>query len=209
SAPHADSRGIDFDANGNLIEGDDGGVYRRTNPSSSSGDWFSISGTLQITEVYSVAYDPVSHIIFGGAQDNGTSRQSNETPTTWRAVRGGDGGDVAVDPYTLASSNQSIRYLSFQSLGNLERVVYDANNGLVSRTSLFSKDMNGADIFPLGFTPTFFIPIEVNAVQPTAAELAANKSTRLVIGANTVFEADDAGVAAPGAVNWNQVPTAP
>ena len=32
-----------FDAGGNLIETDDGGVYRRTSPRSNTGDWFGIS----------------------------------------------------------------------------------------------------------------------------------------------------------------------
>ncbi len=33
SAPHADSRELVFDARGNLLEGDDGGIYRLSNPS--------------------------------------------------------------------------------------------------------------------------------------------------------------------------------
>ncbi len=37
SGPHADSRRMVFDANGDIIEGDDGGVYRRDNPTSNAG----------------------------------------------------------------------------------------------------------------------------------------------------------------------------
>ena len=37
SSPHADSRDMTFDANGNIIEVDDGGIYRRTNPQSNVG----------------------------------------------------------------------------------------------------------------------------------------------------------------------------
>ena len=42
TAPHADSRDLAFDANGSLLESDDGGVYRRTNPTGAgswSGSW--------------------------------------------------------------------------------------------------------------------------------------------------------------------------
>ena len=46
SSPHADSREMVFDANGNLIEVDDGGIYRRTNPTS-IGDWHDESMMLQ------------------------------------------------------------------------------------------------------------------------------------------------------------------
>lgn len=34
-----------FDASGNIIEVDDGGIYRRTNPANNTGDWFSIVTT--------------------------------------------------------------------------------------------------------------------------------------------------------------------
>ena len=39
---------------GLLIEGDDGGVYRRTNPRSNDGDWFSMNGDIQTTEFHAV-----------------------------------------------------------------------------------------------------------------------------------------------------------
>src|SRR5439155_5627805 len=39
SAPHADSRKMVFDANGDILEGDDGGIYRRTSPRTTTGDW--------------------------------------------------------------------------------------------------------------------------------------------------------------------------
>ena len=32
TAPHADSRAMAFDAANHLIEGDDGGIYKQTNP---------------------------------------------------------------------------------------------------------------------------------------------------------------------------------
>jgi hypothetical protein len=46
SAPHADSRDMAFAANGDLIEVDDGGIYRRTDPQTNTGDWFSMNGDL-------------------------------------------------------------------------------------------------------------------------------------------------------------------
>ncbi len=44
SAPHADSREMVFDAGGNLVEVDDGGIYIRTSPTDNTGDWFSRNG---------------------------------------------------------------------------------------------------------------------------------------------------------------------
>src|SRR5262249_33103915 len=106
SAPHADSREMVVAANGDLIEVDDGGVYRRTRPQNNTGDWFSINGDIQTTEFHDVAYDAISNtILIGGAQDTGTPQQTTPGSTTWRSVSTADGGDVAVDNISLRDSN--------------------------------------------------------------------------------------------------------
>ncbi|EMI18271.1 BNR repeat-containing protein, partial [Rhodopirellula maiorica SM1] len=56
TAPHADSREMVFDANGNLVEVDDGGIYMRTSPRDRFGDWFSKAGTLGVVEFHDVGY---------------------------------------------------------------------------------------------------------------------------------------------------------
>jgi Big-like domain-containing protein len=127
SAPHAGSRDMVIDASGDLIEVDEGGVYRRTSPQNNTGDWVSINGDIQTTELHDVAYDTNSNIILGGAQGAGSSQQITTDSTTWRSVSGGDGGDVAVDNITLAASNQSIRYSSSVDMG-FRRETYDADN---------------------------------------------------------------------------------
>jgi hypothetical protein len=53
------------DANSDLIEVDDGGVYRRASPLNNTGDWFSINGDLQTTELHDVAYDINSIPVLG------------------------------------------------------------------------------------------------------------------------------------------------
>src|SRR5262249_6554956 len=108
SAPHADSREMVFEANGNLLETDDGGVYRRTSPQNNTGDWFSINGNLRSTELHDIAYDANSNIIIGGAQDTGTPEQNMTGNITWRSVQTGDGGDVSVDDTSVAG--QSTRF---------------------------------------------------------------------------------------------------
>jgi hypothetical protein len=177
SSPHADSREMVIDAGGDLIEVDDGGIYRRTKPRDNTGDWFSINGNIQTTEFHDVAYDTISNtILLGGAQDNGTSAQITMGSKTWRLISGGDGGDVAVDNITLAASNQSIRYFSSQNLGGFSRQIYDANNNNVgnpvSLASIPEPDRQ------------FVTPVELNAINPM----------RLVIGgSNHVYESFDQG----------------
>ena len=119
SAPHADSREMVFDANGDLIQVDDGGIYRRTSPEDNTGDWFSLNSDIQVTEFHDIAYDTVSNIIIGGAQDTGTPQQIIPGGTTWDSISTADGGDVAVDASSLAG--MSIRYSSRQILIGLPR----------------------------------------------------------------------------------------
>lgn len=59
SAPHSDARNFWWDAtNSDLLLTNDGGVYRRTNPTiPASGKWVSLSGDLAITEAMQVGYD--------------------------------------------------------------------------------------------------------------------------------------------------------
>lgn len=178
SSPHADSRDMAFDAAGNLIEGDDGGVYRRTNPRSNTGDWFSINGNLQITEQHDLAYDPVTDILMSGNQDTGTTEQSVSGSLMWRSVSQGDGGDVAVDP--LAIAGQSIRYSSFQNLGNFRGQIFNAANALQSTfVPALTVSGNGAAL-----QVRFVTPVVTNSVV----------GDRLLIGGgNSLYESTNRG----------------
>jgi hypothetical protein len=194
SSPHADSRKLVVDAGGDLLNVNDGGVYRRTSPQNNTGDWFSINGDIQTAEFHDVAYDTISNaIILGGAQDNGNPQEITPGSTTWRSVSSGDGdgGDVAVDNITLASNNQSIRYSSSQNLMGFRRQTYDAANNLVSTVFPALTVLNGG----VALQAQFVTPIELNAITPT----------RLVIGgSNAVYESLDQGstitqITGPGA----------
>lgn len=178
SAPHADSREMVFDASGDLIQVDDGGVYRRTAPRSDSGDWFSVIGDLQVTEIHDIAYDHVQNVLISGNQDTGTTQQSSAGDAVWTSIHTGDGGDVAVDEITLAASNQTIRYSSFQSLGWLRRRTYDAAGNLVSQVFPGLTVAGGGA--PLD--PAFRTPVELNAVDPTQL---------IVQGRNSTYESSD------------------
>ena len=178
SSPHADSRDMAFDANGNLIEVDDGGVYRRTSPQDNTGDWYSINSNLQITEYHDIAYDSNSNVIIGGAQDTGTSYQLSPGSAVYGSISTADGGDVAVDD--ISSPGQSIRYSSYQNLGAFLRSTWDASNNLINAVYPALTVTGGG----AALVPQFYTPIELNAIDPT----------RLIIGgANSVYESLDQG----------------
>src|SRR5262245_8129768 len=70
TAPHADSRDMAFDANGNIIEVDDGGVFRFSFDSFLFFDtWSNLNRNLEVAQFYSATYDHLENVIFGGTQD--------------------------------------------------------------------------------------------------------------------------------------------
>src|SRR5262249_47605978 len=160
SAPHADSRSMAFDAAGNLIETDDGGIYRRTNPRNNSGDWFSMNGNLQVTELHSSAYDTNARIIIGGAQDNGAAQQPGTGSANWAQLFQGDGAVVATRPSGTAGI--WVRYSSYVNLGEPRlRQTYDASNVLQS-DQRFALTVHSAQ--PMN--PGCNAPLRTNAVDP-------------------------------------------
>ncbi len=177
SSPHADSRRMVFDAAGNIIEGDDGGVYRRTNPRT-SGDWFSVNGNLRVTEMHDVAWDGVSNMIVSGNQDTGTSEQTTVGATTWTQVSQGDGGDVAIDD--VSSVTQSTRYTSFQNLGTLRRRTMNTS-GVSTLTAFPALTVLAGGP---AFQGQFATPVEINQVDQTRV---------LIGGFNDLYESLDRG----------------
>jgi photosystem II stability/assembly factor-like uncharacterized protein len=177
TSPHADSRTMRAAANGDLIEGDDGGVFRRTQPRTNAGDWASLNGNLQVTEFHAVAWDANAKAVIGGAQDVGTPEQPKSAATRWQNFSNGDGGVVAVD--AVSSKGFSTRYTSYYGLNTFRRSVYDAKGQLQSSVFVGLQVDGGGQL-----TPQFYTPIRLNAVDPT----------RLVIGANdAVYESFDQG----------------
>jgi hypothetical protein len=130
TAPHADSRAMAFDASGNLLHADDGGIYQLIDPDNEAGvrRWIAVNGDIRAIELHSVAYDPLSNIVFGGTQDNGTPIQTAPGEITWVQLRGGDGGNVAVDSDQTSHPGTTIRYTSSQFFGFFNRTTWNAAN---------------------------------------------------------------------------------
>lgn len=178
SAPHADSRELTFDSRGDLIETNDGGIYKRTSPRSNTGDWFSLNGDLQTAETHDVAYDTLSDVAFGGNQDTGVPVQNIPDQVTWSSLLTADGGDAAVD--TGSIPNTSVRFTSNQNLGNFNRTFWDKNNTFLGFAFPALTLVGG------GPNPTrqFITPVATNAIN----------GARIVIGAaNGVYESFDRG----------------
>jgi hypothetical protein len=60
--------------------------------------WTSKNNGYQVTQFWHGAIYPDGNSFFGGTQDNGTLRGSVGAPDAWDAIKGGDGGYVALNP---------------------------------------------------------------------------------------------------------------
>lgn len=127
TAPHADSRDMVFDANGNILESDDGGIYRLLNPNAAGRTWVPVTGNIRVTQFNTnIDYDQLNNTIMGGAQDTGTPEQVSGF--TWRDVSQADGGFVAVDNNQIVHPGTTIHYSSSQLLGGFTRTTLDNAN---------------------------------------------------------------------------------
>ena len=183
SSPHADSRDMDFDANGDLIEGDDGGVYKQNSPADATGDWTSLNGNLNIAEAHSMDWDALSNAAIIGLQDNGVTEQLNPGSVTWTNVRRGDGGDVVVDDSNAAIST---RFLSTQNLGGFRLRQYNTASSFQAGSQIIIALTNTATGNSITTTDGF--PF----VTPTV--LNSQNGQRLLIASNqALYESLDQG----------------
>ncbi|KAL3793965.1 hypothetical protein HJC23_009448 [Cyclotella cryptica] len=111
SAPHSDSRDMELRADGAILEGNDGGITVRTEPSSNTGDWFSLCGNMQVFESHTLAYEPVLKSVLFGNQDNGVVVGQLGREGSFHQIGTGDGGVVMVD----YNSNQDSIFLYFSA----------------------------------------------------------------------------------------------
>jgi hypothetical protein len=190
TSPHEDSRALAFDDNGNLLYASDGGVYRLSQPNNAAArQWRFISAGLNDVEFHNVAFDPLSNVIIGGTQDNGTPIQGKPGNSLWDASNTplGDGGFVAVDANQTVHPGTSIRYCSTQYLYEFSRSTWDAKNNFLGSSPIGLQIVAGPDagqtLSYLNPYMQFYNPIVLNTVDPT----------RLLIGTATLYESFDQG----------------
>ncbi|MEX0676640.1 MAG: ubiquitin-activating E1 FCCH domain-containing protein [Pirellulales bacterium] len=175
TSPHADSRDFAF-VGASLLNANDGGLCFINNPRDArNNSWQSLQGSgttgIGAMEMHNISYDNRFNVLWGGAQDNGTSGQSAPNNLVWRLYAGGDGGDVAVDSVTRAPAGKTIRYVSSQGLINFSAYVFDTATNDASHVALLPAA--GLE----GLAPSFITPIELNALAPPSGQ-----SKRLVVG---------------------------
>jgi hypothetical protein len=143
-------------------------------PQSNMGDWYSINGDLQVTEMHSIVYDPITQLITAGTQDNGTIQQENPNSMTWSEILSGDGGKVCID--TLVIPGLSVLYFSAQYLLEFQRKTYNSSKNIINQHTVTLTNPN--------FKPQMYTPIQTNSVVGGRLLLA---------GEGSVYESLDKG----------------
>jgi hypothetical protein len=165
---HSDSHAMAFDANGKLLEGDDGGIFQLANPTVRSIQWNDLNTNLQITQYIGVALHPTSpNIAFGGSQDNGTSEFTGSLG--WSMSIGGDGGYVRID-----STNPNTTYHTYY-YGNYPFLERSDNSGLT-----WLPKVNGINTADPG---NFYVPYVMDP----------SNSSRLLLGTDNLYETTNKG----------------
>jgi photosystem II stability/assembly factor-like uncharacterized protein len=165
NGPHTDHHAFAFDANGHLLDGNDGGIWRLDNPARAALHWTDLNANLQLTQYIGIALNPTDPTIaYGGSQDNGTSKFTGSA--AWTLVRLGDGGFVRVDP-----ANPGTVYHEFFNI-DLER----SDDGGVSWAQK-STGINHSD------PSNTYLPYVMGPVN----------SQRLLLGTNRVYETTNRG----------------
>src|SRR5215472_9551226 len=167
--PHADHHGLDFDANGKLLDGDDGGIYRLDNPTEPT--WTNLNGNQNTIQFEGIGLDPTNPlIVIGGSQDNGTELYTGTL--VWIETEGGDGGRATFSPTNSMRAYHQIPTGSFGA--NFFRRSDDGGIMWVTKTTGIVADQN---------VQNFYAPF---AVDP-------GNGDRVLYGTNRVWETTTAG----------------
>jgi hypothetical protein len=177
-APHDDTQALVFDAAGNLLVANDGGVYRLIGPSGPAPTWVHLGRTMRNNEVFAVAYDTLSGVAVIGSADDGVSAQASPGATSWRYFYWGDVFEADVDN---SAATFSWRYLN--SDNTLYRYQFDVANGAGGHTP------------PGGTPPGGQLPLAGLDSAETGVTFALNTAAadRLLFGGIDVYESIDGG----------------
>jgi photosystem II stability/assembly factor-like uncharacterized protein len=179
TGPHTDDHAMAFDANGKLLDGNDGGIWRLANPAPTNAQWTDLNSNLQITQFTGIALHPSNpNVAYGGSQDNGTEKFIGTLP--WTQIAGGDGGFVRVNPASPNTVYHEFTGVSLQRSDDGGQTFMDVTSGI-----------NTSDL------SNFYVPYVLDP----------SNSHRLLLGTNRVYQSVNQGdswapISAPGLNGW-------
>jgi photosystem II stability/assembly factor-like uncharacterized protein len=150
---HADIQALEW-FNDKLYCGSDGGIFKSQN---NGEDWINLSYGLGNRDLYRLGgIESKPYFIGAGAQDNGQSILTENNQYTWRDWAGGDGMEVAIDPF-----NADVIYACYQNGG-----LYKSIDGGLTQSYIPTPPFTNS---------RWVTPIAVDPVTPNTVFLAADR----------------------------------
>jgi len=163
---HVDVHDLRYDVGGTLWIANDGGIWTSTDHANTATDR---NTTLVTRQFYDLTSDPSNrNRVFGGQQDNGTSRRGDGGGTSWSFFSGSDGFTSAV--FNLASS---IAFSTYQFISVNRTMDTGAVNVLVS---------NVTPPYPSSETKPFFSVIEKHPTDPATLYVGSHRVWKSTTG---------------------------
>jgi photosystem II stability/assembly factor-like uncharacterized protein len=154
---HVDAHDLQYQGS-TLYVANDGGIWSSTNNAQTATDR---NTSLVTRQYYTVANDPVNrNRVYGGTQDNGTSRRPDSSGTNWAEMLGGDGFDCAVNPYAPEIFYGTIQY------GEVYRTT---NAGAAAFFKAISPN------YPSGEGGAFYTPLTIDQNNPSVLYTGTSK----------------------------------
>ena len=175
--------------------GNDGGLACATNvyTVTTNSGWTFLNNNLGITQLYGVAGNPTTLTIVSGNQDNGSTRWTTTSGTTWNYWGGGDGGFCAADP-----TDPNYFYGEYVNLQ-----IYRSTDGGVTETYIFGNGLTDAGV------PDGYADDDPNA--PTSANFIApfildpNNPNTMLGGGSNLWRSVNIKTASPTNVAWANI----
>ena len=195
SSPHSDSRALYFNASGQLIVTNDGGIYIASSPQSSP-TWSAFGGVaadgspIRVMETYAAVIDPATGRVAVAMQDNGVSLSQSTLTAPWQSLDGGDGWSVGINAKT---NGPSIFYGTNDSQ-YLNRVLANTQLSSSNQPTLLELDVQhaGQTYYDYeGNAATEGIVLAVNEADPT----------KLLFRSSRLYTWQDPQTIAPGTTN--------
>ena len=117
---HADDHTIVFDASGNILTGNDGGVWKGPVNGTQPTVWTNLnSSPLNTLQFTSIAVHPTDQfLMIGGTQDNGTEAQQGSSGN-WIRAESGDGGYALIDQSATNTTDVTMYHTFFNNLNQI------------------------------------------------------------------------------------------
>lgn len=218
SSVHVDAHELRYDAAGTLFIANDGGIWTTPDNGNSATER---NANLVTRQYYAIANDPSNrNRVFGGTQDNGTTRRPDSGSTAWDYFTGGDGIGCEVNPlapdivystYQYAAINRSLDGGSpTPTLGHvtplydsssdptpfLSRVLLDPNNPAVLYTvthRLWKSTTGGDSWLPLSITMTDGSTWSTKSYLTAAAIAKSDSNVLMVAQGGTIYRSTNGG----------------